>query len=393
MKKILTFFLSLIFLIGAVGFIGNARAVPPSGEPDGKITNSRILVKFAPGTTEETKIKIHKKNETSVEETLPDIDVQVIKVPEGKEYEFIEKFKKNKEVSFAEPDFIAEAFLIPNDTYFGNQWGMAKIGSPLSWDSTTGSSSVKIAILDTGIDSGHGDLKDKISAAKNFTTNKTIADRNGHGTHVAGIAAATTNNAKGVAGVSYNSSLMIGKVLSDNGSGSYSWVANGIVWAANNGAKVINMSLGGPSASQALEDAINYAWGKGVIVVAAAGNENTSNPSFPAYYPNVIAVAATDESDNRASFSNFGNWVDIAAPGVNILSTYPRSGKTDRYAYLGGTSMASPFVAGLAALVWSTSHGTDNSSVRSQIESTADTLNDTSIGAGRINAAKAVSAE
>jgi len=149
------------------------------------------------------------------------------------------------------------------------------------------------------IKSSHEDLTGKVVAAKNFTTSRTTDDKYGHGTHVAGIAAAVTNNSKGVAGAGVNCSLMNGKVLGDNGSGAYSWLINGIIWAADNGANVSNMSLSGSSESQALLDAVNYAWGKGVVLVAAAGNNGNSTPVYPAFYDNVIAVAATDQNDNR----------------------------------------------------------------------------------------------
>ncbi|MEW6675942.1 MAG: S8 family serine peptidase [Nitrospirota bacterium] len=241
---------------------------------------------------------------------------------------------------------------------------------------------------------------------KNFTTSRTVDDLYGHGTHVAGIAGALTNNGIGVAGLGFLASLMNGKVLGDTGLGYYSWVASGIIWATNgpdgiagtpDDAKVINMSLGGTSYSLALEDAVNYAWGKGVVMTAAAGNSDTDLPFYPAYYINVIAVAATDENDNRAGFSNFGGWVDVSAPGVNIYSTMPNHRNRLRilnYGYLSGTSMSSPHVAGLAALVWKTQYGTDNSSVvRGRIEATVDTIiTDEYIGKGRINAARAVGA-
>ncbi|HEX3036497.1 MAG TPA: S8 family serine peptidase, partial [Thermodesulfobacteriota bacterium] len=191
------------------------------------------------------------------------------------------------------------------------------------------------------------------------------------------------------AGVGYNCVLMNGKVLNDSGSGSWSGIANGIIWAADNGAKVINMSLGGPSGSSTVQSAINYAWNKGVVIVAAAGNEGISSPSYPAYYSNVIAVAATDENDNIASFSNYGTWVDVAAPGVDILSAYIRYNPP--YVFLSGTSMASPHVAGLAGLL--ASQGRNNINIRAAIENTTDNIGLYPIAngqKGRINAHKAV---
>ncbi len=152
---------------------------------------------------------------------------------------------------------------------------------------------------------------------------------------MAGIAAASTNNGIGVAGLGRDSTIMNVKVLNDSGGGYYSWVAAGIIWAADNGAEIINMSMGGKSHSQVLEDAVNYAWSKGVVVVAAAGNSGTSSPFYPAYYTDCIAVAATDSMDNVASWSSFGDWVDVAAPGASIYSTLMTGGYGSKH----GTSM------------------------------------------------------
>lgn len=335
----------------------------------------RILVKFKPVMPEELKAAVHQRQGGIVVDIIPEIDVHVVQVPKNMVKEKIRAYWKEAPVEFVEPDHIAFAIFTPNDPYFGNQWGMTKIKAPEAWDITKGLSDVKIAILDTGIDQNHEDLKAKIVANKNFTWSWTVDDRYGHGTHVAGIAAAITNNAKGVAGVGFNSSLMNVKVLGDNGSGYYSWVANGIIWAANNGAKVINLSLGGTSPSKTLEYAANYAWSKGSVLAAAAGNDNTTTPFYPAYYANCIAVAATDKNDAKASFSNYGDWVDIAAPGVDIFSTMPNHKnrlRTRNYGYLSGTSMSAPHVSGVAALIWTTSYGTSNAAVRSRIEGTAD---------------------
>jgi len=355
----------------------------------------QILVKFLPGTSQETKAGVHKRYGSKVVDVIPGIDVQVVRIPENKVAEKVRAYKGEASVEFAEPDYVAEAILTPNDPYFGKQWGMVKIHAPEAWDITTGSPGVKIAICDTGIDQNHEDLAAKIVGNKNFTQSRTVDDNYGHGTHVAGIAAAITNNGKGVAGVGFDSSLMNVKVLGDTGSGYYSWVANGINWAANNGAKVINLSLGGSSASDTLESAVNYAWGKGCVLVAAVGNDNTSAPLYPAYYENCIAVAATDQNDAKASFSNYGAWVDIAAPGVDIFSTLPnhrnRIGILN-YGSLSGTSMSTPHVAGLAGLVWATEYGTSQVNVRSRIEGTADEAGTmwSTYGIKRINAYNAV---
>jgi thermitase len=354
----------------------------------------RILVKFQPGTPDAAKANVHQRLGGKVIGVIPEIDVLVVSVPQNQAAEKARAYGAEKNVKFAEPDYVATAIFEPNDPYFTSQWGLTKIQAPQAWDVTTGSSDVKIAILDTGIDQDHPDLASKIVANWNFTTSSTVDDRYGHGTHCAGIAAAITNNSIGVAGVGFNTSLMNGKVLDDKGSGYYSWIASGITWATNNGAKVISMSLGGSSASSTLENAVNYAWNNGVVVVAAAGNNRNTAPVYPGYYSNCIAVAATDQNDAKASFSTYGSWVDVAAPGVSIYSTLPNHSNSigTNYGSLSGTSMATPHVAGLAGIVWATGYGTSNNSVRSRIESTADAIAGTGTywQYGRINAYKAV---
>ena len=178
------------------------------------------------------------------------------------------------------------------------------------------------------------------------------------------------------------------KVLDNNGSGYYSWIANGIIWAADNGAKVINLSLGGTSSSFTLQNAVNYAWNKGAVVVAAAGNRNSTSRFYPAYYSNSMATAATDQNDKKASFSTYGSWVDVAAPGVDIFSTY----NNDGYVTLSGTSMAAPFVSGLAGLIFGFHPDWNNIQVRDKLQSSSDQIPGTGSywTYGRINACKAV---
>ncbi len=306
----------------------------------------------------------------------------------------IRAFKSSPYVEYAEPNYIAHAFTTPNDPYWSSQWGMTKIEAPSAWDITTGSNSVVIAIVDTGVDLFHPDLSGKLVSGYDFVNDDSNPqDDYGHGTHVAGIAAARTNNGTGVAGLSWGAKIMPVKVLDNNGSGGYEDVASGIIYAANNGADIINLSLGGAAPSSVLEDAVEYAYALGYVVVAATGNEN-STVSYPARYPEVIAVAATDSNDQRASFSNYGPEVDVAAPGVSIRSTYWWGGST--YGWLSGTSQASPHVAGLAALIWSVSPGLNNTQVESIIKQTAKDLGaagrDNYYGFGRINARRALKA-
>jgi len=363
----------------------------PADDPLSDFSPQQILVKFKPGTSLPEAAQIHRQLGGQAKETIVGIGVQVVAVPKGQVMAKAKAYSANARVAYAEPDFVAEAVGSPNDPGFGNQWGMVRIQAPEAWEVTTGSGSINVAVLDTGVDLDHPDLAAKLTSNINFSGSATADDVYGHGTHVAGIAAAMTNNGIGVAGLGCSSTIMNVKVLGDTGSGAYSWIASAIIWAADNGAEIINMSLGGSSASSALEDAINYAWGKGVVVVAAAGNGGNTTPFYPAYYVNCIAVAATDVNDARASWSNYGGWVDVAAPGVNIYSTLKDNG----YGYKSGTSMASPHVAGLAALVFTSvsdanGDGKLNDEVRSRIEAACDDIGVLGIGYGRINAARAV---
>lgn len=249
----------------------------------------------------------------------------------------------------------------PNDPLYARRQRayLSAVDLPRAWDVTHGSGGVKIAIVDTGADVGHPDLAGKIAKTYNAATGGTsVTDRVGHGTFVAGVAAAATNNRVGVAGAGFASRLLIAKVdRPANGSYDITTVdeAAGIVWAAKQGARVINISLGAPGSDPTERAAVQYAQRRGALVVAAAGNESTSVPSYPAAYSGVVGVGATDTTGRRAFFSNYGSWVDVAAPGTNITSTTPRAGSQfwgrTPYSTSQGTSFSSPLVAGVAALI------------------------------------------
>jgi thermitase len=242
---------------------------------------------------------------------------------------------------------VTEVPYVYNDSYFDKQWAFGEIPA---LSVTADSPEVLIAILDTGIDQQHEDLAGKVVESVNFSSSSTSSDLNGHGTHVAGIIAAITDNGIGVAGVALNARLLNVKVADDNGLVWSSTLAKAIIWAVDNGAKVINMSLVVPTPSPALEEAIHYAWSRGVVLVASAGNGIKSIPMYPAYYSEVIAVAATDIDGNLWSKSNYGDWIDAYAPGVEIYSTLPG----DEYGYQSGTSMATAYVSAVAALAFDT---------------------------------------
>jgi thermitase len=311
--------------------------------------------------------------------------------------------KADADVAYVEPNYVAKAFDLPSmspsvafgiraeDELLKDCWGMTKINAGEAWKVTTGEK-VKVAVVDTGIDYTHPDLAGRVEKGHDFVNNDDDAkDDHYHGTHCAGTIGAGLGNG-GVVGVAPNVSMVAVKVLSASGSGSYDGVANGITYAADSGAAIISMSLGGPSSSKALEDAVKYAQSKGVLVVAAMGNNGNESPSYPAAIAGVMPVGATDINDKRASFSQYGKHISVSAPGVDVLSTVPGGG----FKKLSGTSMATPHTAGLCALVKAAFPDFTADQIRAKVEASTDDLGDAGFdkyfGTGRINALKAVSA-
>jgi type VII secretion-associated serine protease mycosin len=281
------------------------------------------------------------------------------------------------------------------------RYNLAKIGVEKAWQSCFHGEGITVAVIDTGVDLDHPDLQANLVAGKSFVSGVSSADDDyGHGTHMAGIIAGVNNNG-GIIGVAPKASIMPVKVLDKTGSGSMYDVASGIEWATDQGAQVINLSLGSVSNSAVLKAAVDYAYNQGVLVVAAGGNCGDSSyylngcyyqdqPVYPGAYANVMAVASTDSSDNQSSFSNQGRYIEIAAPGSDIYSTY----LSGSYTTMSGTSMATPHVAGLAALIWSQNPNWTNAQVRAQIRNATTDLGtsgwDSQFGYGRINAAEAM---
>ncbi|MNO93267.1 Thermophilic serine proteinase precursor [compost metagenome] len=283
---------------------------------------------------------------------------------------------------------------IPNDLLFSDyQWNLPAIETNKGWNISKGSTDVVIAVIDTGVDIGHPDLQGNLTNGYNVVdpTSPPIDDV-GHGTHVSGIIGASVNNNEGVAGISWYNKVMPIKALDSSGAGTTYSVAEGIIWAADHGAKVINMSLGNYADSAFLHDAIKYAYDRDIVIVAATGNDNTERPGFPAAYPEVFAVSATDYNMNRASFSNYGDYVDVVAPGASIASTYIGN----QYAALSGTSMASPHVAALAGLIRSRNPNLNNEEVMNLMRESVMDLGvkgkDIYYGYGQIDIYKALTA-
>jgi subtilisin family serine protease len=278
--------------------------------------------------------------------------------------------------------------LVPNDSMYPQQWGPPCIGAQEAWNVELGDSSVIVAIVDTGIDLNHPDLAANVDTTIDFDTvnnDDNAQDDHGHGTHVAGTVAASINNTIGVAGLQ-QVTLMAVKSLDFRGIGFDSWLSNGIIYAADNGARVINASWGGPSFSNTINNAVNYAFDRGVLFVAAAGNNGSSSPFYPASYARALGVSALDTCDTLATWSNWGESnVWLSAPGEDILSTY----WNDTYAYLSGTSMATPHVVGVVAAYFSYNPGFTLMQVVTHMFNNADDLGlpgyDDRFGHGRVD--------
>ncbi len=297
---------------------------------------------------------------------------------------------------------IPTAPIVVNDADFNNPdrqvYAPNMIGLPWAWNYTMGSKEIKIALVDSGILASHPEFAGRILPGYDFVNNDTDPhDDFGHGTHVAGIAAAGANNWIGMVGVCPLCSIIPVKVLNESNQGTWANVAAGIVFAVDAGANVINLSLGGPSSSQTVEEAVLYAAAHNVLVVAAAGNSRSNAPFYPAAWENVVGVAATRNDDTHWSLSNYGYFVELSAPGYAIYSTYNDLGNSyGGYIYMSGTSMASPHVAGLAGLLFSQNPALTIAQVRQLMTSTAVDLGDPGrddyFGYGRIDAFAALRA-
>ncbi|MEB3222900.1 MAG: S8 family serine peptidase [Candidatus Sericytochromatia bacterium] len=282
----------------------------------------------------------------------------------------IRRLAADRNVEFVEPDMPVTALYTPNDPDLAVQWGLAKIAAPAAWDTSKGEGGPIIAVIDTGVNATHPDLVGQVLPGKDFVNNDNDAnDDNGHGTHVAGTAAAAGDNRAGAAGVAFQAKVLPVKVLGATGLGFTSGIVNGINYAVAQKAKVINLSLGSTFESVAMRQAVAEAVAAGVVVVAAAGNNNVQTRFFPAGFPHVIAVGASTQTDTRAAFSNHGDWVTIAAPGQAIYAPYKTS-----YGRLSGTSMAAPHVAGAAALVMAARPSWTNGQVKQALEATGDAV-------------------
>jgi len=405
MKKQTTFFVRMVFLFVAAhlvcGFVFADRTAKFKKAKRPKWVPNEIVVKFRSGLSKKRIKKINRRYRTSVLQTSRFAGFKRIKVRAKKRVmQMVELYNLEPDVEYAELNYYAYALFVPNDPYYSDQWhfndASAGINIESAWDITTGEPNVIIAVLDTGIAyEKHKNFEQAPDLANTLFVagydfiggDEHANDDDGHGTHVTGTLAQSTNNNEGTAGVAFKCSVMPVKVLSRRGVGSYTDIADGIYFAADNGADIINMSLGGAGDSVTLRDAVAYAYNEGVTIICAAGNEYEigNPPSYPAAYDNYcIAVGATKYDRSRAYYSNTGSYLDLVAPGGDLdvdqngdgygdgilQQTFGSNPKDWGYWFFTGTSTSAPHVSGIAALLISTGV-TGPDAIREALEVTA----------------------
>lgn len=286
--------------------------------------------------------------------------------------EVYEELKADPRVAAVEPNYVVTTMADPSDTYFADQYSLKAARFPEAWARQPDAADVTVAVVDTGVDLDHPDLYEQLVPGWDAVSNDSDPqDENRHGTMVAGIIGASSDNGRGIAGGTFRTRIQPVRALDAYGRGSYADVAEGITWAADNGADVINLSLGGASSSTVLADAVAYAQSKGILVVAAAGNSSGPEPIYPGALPGVLTVAATDANGQITWFSSQGPWVDVAAGGVDVISTNLGAGPADSYAAASGTSFAAPMVAAAAALLRQAHPDWDGAQISARITSSA----------------------
>jgi subtilisin family serine protease len=307
----------------------------------------RVAVTFRRGTSREAAVRALELAGGTLVRAVPKLNAYLVGVDPSRRDDVLASLRDRSSVRSAAQEVMSEALdVTPDDSAWPQQTGLRVAGFPAAWDVTQGSSRVVVAVIDTGVDARHPDLQGAVLPGYDFANGDSDPmDDHGHGTAVAGVIAARTDNHVGGAGICWRCSILPVKVLGASGSGDDTLIAAGIVWATDRGAKVINLSLGGPGTSAELTDAIGYATSKGAIVVAAAGNSGTTTQFYPAADPRAISVAATTTGDQRYSWSNYGPWVRVAAPGCNVAPVLGGG-----YGSFCGTSSAAPLVSGLVAL-------------------------------------------
>ena len=367
------------------------------------IIQTQFLVKFKEGVPESVINSFLKKYDVRVLRTSSSLNVRLV---QSYDPAFIERTQAENIniLEYVENNCRYSVNFTVNDPRSSDQKGIATVNIAKAWDITLGDANIIIGIVDTGADLTHPDLVSKLVPGFNVITNGQTPpkDDNGHGTHVAGITAAATDNKVGIAGVAPRCMVMPVKALDNAGNGDVLNLSVGIVWAVDHGAKVINLSLGGDNAPETLKRAVQYALSHRVPIISATGNGNeegigVNEPRYPAALPGVIAVGALDSTGRVASFSNYGKWTTVVVPGERILSTTPTydlPGMIKNYDFMDGTSMASPIVAGVVALMLSRNPNMTPAMVKTKLESTAKAIGSSGFnekaGYGLVDAEKAV---
>ncbi len=349
----------------------------------------QLVVQARGGVSDEQAARMFAKHGAEIIEIIPAVHTYVISVPAGQLDAVRRALAREPQFKSVSKNFARRLQMTPDDYWYPGEWHLPMIQAPQAWGITVGNANVVIAIVDSGV-SPVADLAPKLLPGINLIDSTDTSDGLNHGTGVAGIAAASTNNSIGVAAVAWLNNILPVKIFNSSGTTTCSAVDNGIIWAADHGASVINMSFSGTGECSGESSAVNYAWNKGAVLVAAAGNSSSSTPNYPAAYTNVLGVSATSSSDLFLSSSDFGNWISVSAPGCGIYTTLNNGG----YGGSCGTSVAAPVVSGVAGLVISANPGLSNAQVNSIIEQSADDLGapgyDQYYGWGRVNAYKAV---
>jgi subtilisin family serine protease len=370
---------------------GALAADSPSPVPDVEYVPGRLILHARPGEAVDPGV-LRGAGVTARRPTLLP-GVTVLDLPEHAVTAALTRLASSSSVAHVERDVVVRATAEPDDPRWPEQWGPKLIDLPDAWEHTTGSSSVVVAVLDTGLDPFHPEFSGRIREGWNTQTNTSLwqddnVTHQGHGTQATGVLTARGDNGAGIAGACWECSILPVKVLNSLGLGNTTQLAEGILWAAENGADVINMSLGARAPTQLLTEAVGTATQAGAVLVAAAGNFENDNPVWPAAYPDVIGVAASDPTDTRYGFSSYGSWVDVAAPGCNVATTLG-GGTTLSALSFCGTSAAAPLVAGTAALMLAHTPAATAAAVRAAITDTAVPVGGW-VAHGRINAGAAV---
>jgi subtilisin family serine protease len=370
--------------------LGSSQVSYTTGDLAGYVPGELIV--GVNGQSNETLQKLLDSWHAKIVGELPEIQAYLVSLEEPSVSATLSRAEAYAGFGYVEPNYYVHAALTPNDPFWTSQWAPQKARADLAWEIELGKRFVVVAVIDTGIDYHHEDLAANYLPSGYDWVNhdNSPLDDNGHGTHVAGIIGAVTNNGVGVAGLA-QVSIMAEKVLGNTGSGTIFDVAEGVIDATNKGARITNNSYGTYLYSDTMRAAFQYASKHGVLNVAAAGNDNTNEPFYPAAFTGfVVSVAGTDENDARYTSSNYGDWIELSAPAVNIISTLPGNS----YGSLTGTSMASAFVAGVAALVWSHFQVLSEDQVRQRLQETAVDLGaagrDPFFGYGRVDAFSAL---